>query len=152
SHKIIFASRKLEETNKLTANFKKRYKTDCIAGYFDALDYESHKKFFDDVIKQIPDLDFVLVAFGYLGEQEKSQDNFSEAHKTIDTNFTGAVSICEVMAKYFEPLKKGTITVISSVAGDRGRQSNYIYGSSKAGLTAYTSGLRSRLAKSNVNL
>ena len=56
------------------------------------------------------------------------------------------------MIQYFEPLKKGTIVFISSVAGDRGRQSNYIYGSSKAGLTAYTSGLRSRLAKSNVNV
>jgi len=90
--------------------------------------------------------------FGYLGEQAVAQSDFSEAQKIIDTNYTGAVSILNIVADDFEQRKSGAIIGISSVAGDRGRQSNYIYGSAKAALTAYLSGLRNRLAKSKLQV
>ena len=70
----------------------------------------------------------------------------------IDSNYTGAVSILNIVANDFEARKFGTIVGISSVAGDRGRQSNYLYGSAKAGFTAYLSGLRNRLYKSGVHV
>jgi short-subunit dehydrogenase len=67
-------------------------------------------------------------------------------------NYTGAVSILNVVAEDFEKRGQGAIVGMSSVAGDRGRQSNYIYGSAKAGFTAYLSGLRNRLAKTGVHV
>jgi short-subunit dehydrogenase len=151
-HEIIFSGRNKDELAKLAGDFNIRYKINCRAEYFDALDYSSHKKFLEDVLAKTPDLNYVLVAFGYLGTQEKAQSDFTEAHKVIDTNYTGVVSICELVAAEFETKKKGSIAIISSVAGDRGRQSNYMYGSAKAGLTEYSSGLRSRLNKSGVNV
>jgi len=151
-HEIIFAGRNKEELAKLESDFKIRYKVSCYSEYFDALDYGSHKKFAETIFTKMPDLNFVLVVFGYLGTQEKAQSDFSEAHKIIDTNYTGVVSICELIAAEFESRKKGNIAIISSVAGDRGRQSNYMYGSAKAGLTAYSQGLRNRLFKSGVNV
>jgi decaprenylphospho-beta-D-erythro-pentofuranosid-2-ulose 2-reductase len=151
-HEIILAGRNLEEMQKLAGDFNIRYNIKCSGEKFDGLDYNSHKKFLEDVLAKIPDLNYVLIAFGYLGTQEKAQADFNEAHKIIDTNYTGVVSITELIASEFESRKKGTIAIISSVAGDRGRQSNYMYGSAKAGLTAYTSGLRSRLFKSGVNV
>lgn len=151
-HEIIFAGRHSRELEKLAGDFAIRYKVTCRAEHFDALDYPSHKKFLEDVLAKIPDLNYVLIAFGYLGTQDKAQSDFNEAHKIIDTNYTGVVSVCELIAAEFESRKKGNIALISSVAGDRGRQSNYMYGSAKAGLTAYSSGLRSRMFKAGVNV
>jgi decaprenylphospho-beta-D-erythro-pentofuranosid-2-ulose 2-reductase len=151
-HEIIFGGRKQDEPEKFATDFSIRYKTKCRAEYIDALDYASHKKFIEDVLAKTPELEYVLIVFGYLGTQEKAQSDFNEAHRIIDTNFTGVVSVCELLAAEFESVKKGNIAVISSVAGDRGRQSNYMYGSAKGGLTVYLSGLRNRLFKSGVNV
>lgn len=151
-HEIIFAGRKQDEPEKFANDFSIRYKINSRAEYIDALDYPSHKKFIEDVLAKTPVIDYVLIVFGYLGTQEKAQVDFNEAHRIIDTNFTGVVSICELLAAEFETRKKGNIAVISSVAGDRGRQSNYMYGSAKGGLTVYLSGLRNRLFKSGVNV
>jgi short-subunit dehydrogenase len=70
----------------------------------------------------------------------------------IHTNYTGAVSILNVVSRYYEQQKEGVIVGISSVAGERGRQSNYIYGSAKAGFTAYLSGLRNRMFREGVHV
>ena len=83
--------------------------------------------------------------FGYLGDQNVGQQDWGEAGKILNTNFVGAVSILNIIAEDFEKKKAGVIVGISSVAGDRGRGSNYLYGSAKAGLTAYLSGLRNRM-------
>jgi short-subunit dehydrogenase len=116
---------------------------------FDILDYSSHKPFFDNL--KIKPIGVILVS-GYLGVQKYSETDFSEAEKTIDTNFTGAVSFLNIVANDFELRKSGFIIGVSSVAGDRGRQSNYLYGSSKAALSIYLSGLRNRLYSSNINV
>ena len=88
----------------------------------------------------------------FFGEQEKAQNDFEEAQKIINTNYTGVVSILNIIVNDFEKHKKGFIVGISSVAGDRGRKSNFIYGSAKAAFTTYLSGLRNRLFKSNVHV
>src|SRR5690606_21774140 len=93
-----------------------------------------------------------VCVFGYLGEQSVAQNDFAEAQRIISTNFTGAVSVLNLIGSLYESRKSGTIVGISSVAGERGRQSNYIYGSSKAAFTAYLSGMRNRLFKSNVHV
>ena len=116
---------------------------------FDALDYASHANFYN-ALPTKPDV--VISVFGYLGDQKVSQTDFAEAQKVIASNYTGAVSILNIVANDFEQRKSGTIIGISSVAGDRGRQSNYIYGSAKAAFTAYLSGLRNRMVKSKVHV
>jgi short-subunit dehydrogenase len=151
-HEIIFCGRKQDEPEKYANDFAIRYKCKSRAEYIDALDYSSHKKFIEEVLAKTPQIDYVLIVFGYLGTQEKAQVDFNEAHRIIDTNYTGVVSVCELLAAEFESVKKGNIAVISSVAGDRGRQSNYMYGSAKGGLSVYLSGLRNRLYKSGVNV
>lgn len=87
----------------------------------------------------------VVVAVGYLGEQNKAEQDMAETQKIINTNFTAVVCLLNLIANDFEQRKSGFIIGISSVAGDRGRKSNYIYGAAKAGFTAYLSGLRNRL-------
>jgi len=115
----------------------------------DILDYESHHQFYEG-LKEKPL--GVITAVGYLGEQEKAQSDFTEAQKIIDTNYTGVVSLLNIIADDFEKRRSGFMVGISSVAGDRGRKSNYIYGSAKAALTAYLSGLRNRLYDARVHV
>lgn len=108
----------------------------------DILEYESHQAFYDNLDEKPVG---VISAIGYLGEQEKAQSDFSEAQKIMATNYTGVVSLFNIIADDFEKRKSGFMIGISSVAGDRGRKSNYVYGSAKSALTTYLSGLRNRL-------
>jgi len=116
---------------------------------FDATDFSNHRKFYES-LETKPDV--VLCVFGYMGDQLEARTNLEEIRRTISINFVGAASILAVVAEDFEKRRQGAIVGISSVAGDRGRQSNYVYGSAKAGFTAYLSGLRNRLAKSGVHV
>jgi short-subunit dehydrogenase len=115
----------------------------------DILDYSSHQDFYNNLDEKPLG---VICAVGYLGDQDKSQTNFNEAQQIINTNYTGVVSLLNIIANDFEVRKSGFIVGISSVAGDRGRKSNYTYGSAKAALTAYLSGLRNRLYRSHVHV
>ncbi len=146
---LLLAGRDPELLSRAAAALKLRYNVNAEALKFDALDFDSHQKFWNGIIRK-PSV--VACIFGYLGDQKGSERDWSEAKKAIDTNFTGAVSILNIVASHFESQKNGAIIGISSVAGDRGRMSNYIYGSAKAGFTAYLSGLRSRLSKSGVKV
>jgi decaprenylphospho-beta-D-erythro-pentofuranosid-2-ulose 2-reductase len=115
----------------------------------DILDYKSHQSFYDQFEEKPLG---VISAIGYLGEQEKAQSDFEEAKQIMDTNYTGVVSLFNIIANDFEHRRSGFMVGISSVAGDRGRKSNYIYGSAKAALTAYLSGLRNRLYDAKVHV
>ncbi len=115
----------------------------------DILDYDSHQAFYENLEEKPLG---IISAVGYLGDQEKAQSDFSEAKKIIDTNYTGVVSLFNVIANDFEKRRSGFMVGISSVAGDRGRKSNYIYGSAKAALTTYLSGLRNRLYDAQVHV
>jgi decaprenylphospho-beta-D-erythro-pentofuranosid-2-ulose 2-reductase len=115
----------------------------------DILNYKSHQVFYDNLDEKPLG---VISAVGYLGDQVKAQSDFTEAQKIIDTNYTGVVSLFNIIANDFEMRKSGFIVGISSVAGDRGRKSNYVYGSAKASLTAYLSGLRNRLYDAQVHV
>jgi short-subunit dehydrogenase len=126
-----------------------RYGVRAEALEFDALDYEGHETFYEGIPAN--PIGVVCVA-GYLGDQELAQKDFKEAETILDTNYKGCVSILNIIASDLETRREGFIITVSSVAGDRGRQSNYLYGSAKAGLTAYLSGLRNRLQKSGVQV
>lgn len=146
---ILLAGRDPELLSRDAADLRLRYSVNAESLKFDALEFESHAGFWDGISRK-PSA--VACVFGYLGDQKISENNWNEAKRVIDTNFTGAVSILNIAANYYESQKSGAIIGISSVAGDRGRMSNYMYGSAKAGFTAYLSGLRSRLSKSGVKV
>ncbi len=146
---LILTSRKGGQLESFRSDLEIRYSIKCEISLLDILDFESHKMFYENLSKK-PNI--VVTAIGYLDNQEESQENFKETLKSIQSNYTGLVSILNIISNDFEIKRAGTIVGISSVAGDRGRGSNYIYGSSKAAYSAYLSGLRNRLIKSNVHV
>lgn len=101
---------------------------------------------------ELSTIDIVLVAQGVLGDQAAAERDPPKAAEILMVNFTDQALLLLSVASYFESIHKGTIAVISSVAGDRGRQSNFIYGSAKAGMTAFLQGLRNRLFKHGVHV
>ena len=146
---LYLASRNIELLQKKAQDIRVRCRVKAEALSFDALDYASHNDFYE---RFDPRPDGVVLAFGYYGDQQKAQQDFREAKHVIETNFMGAASILEVIAADFERRGYGFIICFSSAAGERGRQTNYIYGSAKGALTVYLSGLRNRLYKSNVRV
>jgi short-subunit dehydrogenase len=146
---LYLAARNADELKEFAQDVITRTQKDVQLVELDILDYVSHQAFYDNIAEKPLG---VISAVGYLGDQENAQSDFSEAQKIIDTNYTGVVSLFNIIADDFEKRRSGFMVGISSVAGDRGRKSNYIYGSAKAALTAYLSGLRNRLYESQVHV
>jgi short-subunit dehydrogenase len=113
---------------------------------------EKHSEIIQTARTFLGGLDTVLIAHGELGKQEQAQANYEGAIQLLNTNFLSQVSLLTLLANDFEKQKSGTLAVISSVAGDRGRQSNYVYGTAKGAISIFLSGLRNRLFRSNVNV
>jgi decaprenylphospho-beta-D-erythro-pentofuranosid-2-ulose 2-reductase len=97
-------------------------------------------------------LDTVLIAHGTLSDQERAQTDVNYALSEISTNGTSVIALMSVAGEQLALQGRGAIAVISSVAGDRGRQSNYVYGSAKALVSTFASGLRQRLSKKGVHV
>ncbi|MGE0632507.1 MAG: SDR family oxidoreductase [Pseudobdellovibrionaceae bacterium] len=111
----------------------------------------SHQSFIQRIVETYS-IDTVLIAHGTSVNQKLAEKNFSDQIGCFEVNFLSTISLLTPIANIFETRKNGVIAVISSVAGDRGRQSNYIYGSTKSALSAYLSGLRGRLHSSKVHV
>ncbi|QEH42397.1 SDR family oxidoreductase [Chitinophaga sp. XS-30] len=149
NYAIQLAARKPEQLYALQQDLHIRSGAAVTTHAFDALDFDSHHTFYH----QLPvKPDVVICVFGYLGSQETGQQNWQEASRILHTNYTGAVSVLNVVAEDMAARRSGAIVGISSVAGERGRMSNYLYGSAKAGFTAYLSGLRNRLFHAGVHV
>jgi len=118
----------------------------------DVLDYDRHKGIVDAAVEALGGLDVVLIAHGSLPDQKDCEQSAEYARKEFAVNALSTISLLTHLANYFEGKGQGTIAVISSVAGDRGRQSNYIYGSAKGMVTIFLQGLRNRLHKSGVHV
>ncbi len=139
------------ENERIAADVRTRFDVPVYALQFDAMAFDSHARFVENCERELGmPPEGVVLCFGFMAEQKDAQADFAIARRTIDTNFTGAVSILEHYAVQFERRGGGFIAAISSVAGDRGRKANYIYGASKSGLSAYLEGLRNRLHASKV--
>ena len=150
---MYLAARNSSELSDFVSDLKIRYEATAECVDLDILDYGSHAAFYDALQGSADKkLVGVITAVGYLGDQGTAQNDFTEAERIINTNFTGVVSLLNLIANDFENRGSGFIVGLSSVAGDRGRKANYIYGSAKAGFTAYLSGLRNRLAGTNVHV
>lgn len=127
------------------------------AGYVDTAvadldDTGKHPELLATAINSLAGLDIAFLALGVLGNQAECERNFPAAHHVLHTNFVAPVSLLTWLANYCAQRRSGTLAVLSSVAGERGRKSNYVYGSSKAGLTAFTDGLRNRVDREGVRV
>lgn len=146
---IQLAARKVNELQSLQKDLSIKYGAYASVHQFDALKFDTHQAFFDS-LPSVPDV--TVCVFGYLGDNEVARNDWKEAASIINTNYTGAISVLNIISNAYALRKQGIIVGISSVAGERGRQSNYIYGSAKAGFSAYLSGLRNRMFKENVHV
>lgn len=148
-YNLSLAARDLGGLKKLSIDLKVRNNIEVDIYEFDILKNDTHKDFIKN-LKKIPSI--LICAVGLLGEQKENEEKIEFRTKVLRTNYEGPVNIISYFANIFENQEYGTIVGLSSVAGDRGKSSNYIYGSAKAGLTVFLSGLRNRLAKKNVNV
>ena len=112
----------------------------------------AHPEMLAHAINSLGGLDVAYVAVGLLGDQARAERNFVEAGQILHTNFIAPASLLTWLANYCAQRHAGTLAVLSSVAGERGRKSNYIYGSSKAGLTVFVDGLRNRIDREGVRV
>ncbi len=146
---LCLAARNADELEEFANDVTVRTQRTIKTVELDILNYKSHQAFYDQFEEKPLG---VVSAIGYLGNQGKAQIDFQESKLIMDTNYTGIVSLLNIVADDFQMRRSGFIVGISSVAGDRGRKSNYIYGSAKAALTAYLSGLRNRLYDAQVHV
>ena len=146
---LYLASRNIERLMRDADEIRRQCTTEAIAYHFDVRETASHQQFYDS-LPQKP-IGIICLA-GTLGDQSKSEQKYFEAQEVMEANYTGLVSIVHIAAADFEKRKEGFIVGVSSVAGERGRKSNYIYASAKAGFSAFLSGLRNRLHQSHVQV
>lgn len=111
-----------------------------------------HPRMLASAVESLGHIDFALIAHGVLGNQEEAQADYSAAERILHTNFLSAISLSTWLANYFEARKGGVLGVVSSVAGDRGRKSNYVYGASKGALNIFLDGLRNRVDRAGVHV
>ncbi len=148
-YSLYLAGRNIARIQPYVSDLQIRYRAEVKALVFDAVEYDQHKSFVSNID---PTPEIVCCVFGYLGEQNHAEKDWEEARRIIEVNYMGAVSILHHFANQMEEKGKGVIVGISSVAGERGRASNYYYGSAKAGFTSFLSGLRNRLARKGVHV
>lgn len=148
-HPIILAARNSETLTPEKTDLELRYRVDVSLMDFDAAKVRDHAKF-AAALDPLPGV--VVCAVGAMGDQYENEKNANKAVQVLRANFEGPAILLGEIANRFEERGSGTIVGISSVAGDRGRATNYVYGSAKAGFTAFLSGLRNRLAKRGVHV
>jgi len=147
---LYLAARNEAHLQTIATDLKVRGASSVVINCVDLNDMDRHIEVLDAAENAMGGVDIVLVAHGTLSNQKSCERSVEETLAEIQTNALSTVSLLTLIANRFEEERDGTICIISSVAGDRGRASNYVYGSAKAMVTAFTSGLRQRLYKSNV--
>jgi short-subunit dehydrogenase len=147
---LALAGRDLAELEAVAADLRLRHGIETTVHRLDVLDMEHHTSALAPCLTA--DLRGAVLAFGYLGDQRRAESDAAEARRILDTNLTGSAIALNVVAAHLAHVGGGFICALSSVAGERGRRSNYLYGAAKAGLTAYLSGLRNRFAAEGVRV
>jgi short-subunit dehydrogenase len=149
---FYLCARDEDELKRLSGDLVVRGAKEVGYSIFNALDDKSIMDAIDSCLAKFPDLDGLLIAHGILPDQKLCEADVEEMRKAINVNFTSVAVMLAHIVTHFQKQGRGTIAVISSVAGDRGRQSNYIYGSTKGALSIFLSGLRQSLNKSGVQV
>lgn len=149
---LFLVGRSREKLQAIADDLKLRGASATAVGVMDARDVGAYGTLLDDAQRALGGLDTALIAHGTLSDQAACQASVERMLDEFQINALSVMALCTELANRFEADGRGVIAVISSVAGDRGRQSNYVYGSAKAAVTAFTSGLRQRLAPKNVQV
>lgn len=148
-HPVQLAARNVDTLAAEKTDLELRHNVPVTLHEFDALATDKHETF----VANLPVLPRVAIcAVGLMGQQGDNERDVVAAGQVMRSNFEGPASILAVLANHFQERGSGTLVGISSVAGERGRATNYVYGSAKAGFTAFLSGLRNRLAKHGVHV
>lgn len=150
--RLFLVARNRERNEAVAADLRLRGAERVATATADLDDLERHEALIDEAAGALDGLDTLLVAHGFLGDQERAEASFEETERVLHTNFTSAVSFLTRIASRFEAQGSGTIVGISSVAGDRARQSNYVYGTAKGALSLFLQGLRNRLHPAGVRV
>ena len=145
--KIVLVGRNNEKLERNLADIKSRGADSSIAINVDLADTDQLQNNWNIIFERVGEIDKVLIAYGVLGDQVESQNNSDALADTLKTNFISAAMWAEIAFEHFRQNGAGQLTVIGSVAGDRGRQSNYHYGSAKGGLELFMQGMQHRAAK-----
>lgn len=146
-YSLVLATKTPEALEAFAQDLRIRHATVVELKKLDVSDFNTHQAFINSLP---PVLAGVICAVGYLGNQQTAQSISAELRSIAITNYVGVVALLEPLAAQLEAQRSGFFVVIGSVAGDRGRQSNYHYGAAKAALSTYLSGLRNRLFRVNV--
>jgi decaprenylphospho-beta-D-erythro-pentofuranosid-2-ulose 2-reductase len=149
---VVLAGREPERLQPAEAELRRLGATTVETLRFEAEDVDSHDRVLADVFARHPDIDLVLIAFGVLGEQQRALQEAGAAREVLHTNFLGAASSLLASARLLREQGHGAIVVLSSVAAERPRRSNFIYGSSKAGIDALAQGLADELAPAGIQV
>jgi decaprenylphospho-beta-D-erythro-pentofuranosid-2-ulose 2-reductase len=147
---LYLVARNEEHLKTIATDLKVRGATQVLSCPMDLNDLDGHAAMLDLAGAAMDGIDTVLIAHGTLSNQKVCEQSVEETLSEIKTNALSTICLLTRIANLFETKQAGVIAVISSVAGDRGRASNYVYGSTKAMVSAFASGLRQRLYESNV--
>jgi decaprenylphospho-beta-D-erythro-pentofuranosid-2-ulose 2-reductase len=150
--RVVLAARKPEACDAAASALRDAGAADVQSVAFDATDFGSHESFVRSTFDRFGDFDVVLVAFGVLGDQERAEQDAATALEIVQTNYTGVVSVTVPLVERLRQQGHGMLVLLSSVAGERVRRSNFVYGSSKAGVDGYFQGLGAALAGSGVHV
>lgn len=149
---LFLVGRKRQKLDDIAADLKVRGAANAGVFEMDATDAAMHPSMLEAAVTALGGLDVALIAHGTLPDQKACEASVAMTLAEIDNNGLSVVALCTLLGNHFEAQGSGSIAVISSVAGDRGRQSNYVYGAAKGMVTRYLQGLRNRLAKKNVQV
>ncbi|MFA5632655.1 MAG: SDR family oxidoreductase [Porticoccaceae bacterium] len=149
---LYLLARSQEKLESMKADLKVRGATSVKFGYLDVNDLEQHHIAIERACEALGEVDVFLISHGTLPDQKACERDFSVALREINTNGIGTLSLLTLIANHLENQGSGTIAVITSVAGERGRQSNYVYGTAKGMVSIFLQGLRNRLFKSGVHV
>lgn len=151
-YSLVLVGRNTDVLDKLANDLKVRGAQTVATVQKDLTEISDADAFVRNLWSKHNGFDRVFMAQGALGNQRDDEKSWHDTSKIIAVNFSSHIAFLTPLANLMSDAGKGTLAVITSVAGDRGKQSNYIYCSAKAGKIAFLSGLRGRLLKRNVHV
>lgn len=149
---LFLVARNAQRLKTICDDLRVRGAKDCDYRVADLADNATHAQLLKEGTAKLGGVDIVLIAYGTLGDQKACEQNFELTMHELQINCLSVLALSTLIGNQFELQGHGTLSVISSVAGDRGRQSNYIYGTAKGAVNIFLQGLRNRLSRSGVHV
>lgn len=149
---VLLVGRSYEKLNLISNDLKVRGVENTSQHQMDFVNFNEHQGLVKLLNNNFSKIDLVFVSYGIMYPQETCENDASKTIEQLTSNYTSVVSLITSIFPILQKNRMGTIAVVTSVAGDRGRKSNFIYGSAKAGLSVFLEGLRYKLHADGVNV